>query len=102
MQRIEMDGVSIAAPQSASIKSLPMNFMRRLLWSLPLMIVAGVCLFGFVATFEPMPRIEQWMWRATYVGAGVGSVCAICWLWLRPQRQQEETTWKKPRNASAC
>jgi hypothetical protein len=59
-----------------------MNFARRLLLSLPLMTIAGFCLFGFVATFEPMPRGEQWLWRGIYLCAGSGSVLTICWMWL--------------------
>ncbi len=59
-----------------------MNYMRRLLLSLPLMVVAGFCLFGFVGTFEPMPRVEQWLWRAVYLCSGSASVLTICWIWL--------------------
>ena len=62
-----------------------MKFIRRLFLSLPLMAVAGFCIFGFVATFEPLPRIEQWTWRTVYLAVGGGSVLAICWMWLRPK-----------------
>ena len=62
--------------------SLPPNFARRLLWSLPLMTVAGLCLFGFVATLEPMPRIERWVQQALCLGAGGGAIVMICRLWL--------------------
>ena len=61
--------------------------MRRLFLSLPLMAIAGWCLFGFVATFEPMPRVAQLAWRTGHVCAGFGSVVAICWLWLKPRQQ---------------
>jgi len=63
--------------------------MHRLLRSLPLMAVAGWCLFGFVATFEPMPRVEQWVWRTVYLGAGAGSVMVICWMWLGGHKWRE-------------
>jgi hypothetical protein len=66
--------------------SLPPNFARRLLWSLPLMAVAGFCLFGFVATFEPMPHIERLVRQALCVGAGGGAIVMICRLWLAAQR----------------
>jgi hypothetical protein len=69
--------------------SLPPNFARRLLWSLPLMTVAGFCLFGFVATFEPMPRIERWVRQGWCLAAGGGSVIIICRLWLRTRRTVE-------------
>lgn len=60
-----------------------MKFILRLVWTLPLMAVAAFCLFGFVATFEPMPRVQQWIWRAVYVVAGSASLFTICWMWLR-------------------
>jgi hypothetical protein len=69
--------------------SLPPNFARRLLWSLPLMAVAGFCLFGFVATFEPMPRIERLVRQAWYLGAGGGAIVMICRLWLATRRPVE-------------
>jgi hypothetical protein len=68
-----------------------MKLIYRLILSLPLMAVAGFCLFGFVATFEPMPRLEQWSWRAGYLVAGGGSVFAICWIWLSRQCLNEDT-----------
>ena len=74
--------VSITTQHNAGTKTLPMNFFPRLLLSVPLMAVAGFCLFGFVATFEPMPRIEQWAWRGVYAGVGGAAVFAICWMWL--------------------
>jgi hypothetical protein len=63
----------------------PVKRIRRLLFSLPLMAVTGFCLFGFVATFEAMPRLEQGTWRAVYLCAGAASLGAICWMWLRPR-----------------
>lgn len=78
----------MTVPQRDAGKLPPMNFLSRLLWCLPLMVVAGFCVFGFIATFEPMPRIAQWSWRAAYVCAGAGSVFAIGWLWLKPRRQR--------------
>ena len=68
---------------------LPRNFVRRLCWSLPLMAVAALCLFGFVATFEPMPRMERWVRQAWYLGAGGGAILVICRLWLGARRTVE-------------
>jgi len=73
------------APRNAGVKLAPVSFVSRLLLSLPLVIAAGYCLFGFVATFEPMPPVAQWSWRAIYCCAGAGSVLAIAWLWLKPR-----------------
>jgi hypothetical protein len=67
-------------------KPMRMKMIRRLLLSLPLMCLVGVCLFGFVATYDPMPTLERWIWRALYLGAGSASVLTICWMWLRPRR----------------
>lgn len=71
--------------QGSSGKTLPMKFMRRLVLSLPLMAIAGFCLFGFVATFEPMPRVEQWIWRGVYLGIGSAAMITIGWIWLKPR-----------------
>jgi hypothetical protein len=75
------------APRHAGAKLPPVNCVSRFLLSLPLVIAAGYCLFGFVATFEPMPPVAQWLWRAAYFFAGAGSVLAIAWLWLKPRPQ---------------
>jgi hypothetical protein len=53
------------------------------------MAVAGFCLFGFVATFEPMPRIERLVRQAWYLGAGGGAIVMICRLWLATRRPVE-------------
>ena len=75
------------ASRTAAVKVHAVNFVSRLLLSLPLVIAAGYCLFGFVATFEPMPPVAQWLWRAAYFFAGIGSVFTIAWLWLKPSHQ---------------
>ena len=59
-----------------------MKFILRLLVSLPLMGVVAFCLFGFLATFEPMPVLQQWIWRGLYSIAGLASLLTIGWLWL--------------------
>ena len=88
MKSIDADNGSTPARNSAWSKLLPVTFTGRLLWSLPFMIVAGFCLFGFMSTFEPMPRVAQWSWRAIYFVVGAGAVLEIGWLWLKPRRQR--------------
>jgi hypothetical protein len=78
----------ITAEQDSDANARPLKFLRRLVLSLPLMAVAGYCLFGFVATFEPMPRVEQWIWRGAYSGAGAAALIAICWIWLKPRSRR--------------
>jgi hypothetical protein len=47
----------------------------------PLLVLAGFCAFGFLATFEPMPPTEQWSWRVVYVVMGVSCLYATGRLW---------------------
>ncbi len=72
--------ITIATENSAG--KTPANITRRLLFTLPLMALAGYCLVGFIGTLEPMPRIEQWLWRAIYITGGGGAVVVIAWMWL--------------------
>ena len=59
-----------------------MKLILRLLASLPLMGLAGFCLFGFLATFEPMSALHQWVWRGAYALAGLAALLALGWMWL--------------------
>ena len=88
MKSIDANSVSMPASQTAGSKLAPVNFVSRLLCSLPLGMVAGFCLFGFIATFEPMPPVDQWLWRSVYCCAGAGSILSIAWLWLKPRSQR--------------
>jgi hypothetical protein len=85
METTVLDAASVSEQADSASSVLPPNFGSRLIFSVPLMIIAAICLFGFIGTFEPMPRIAQLSWRAIHASAGVGSVIAICWLWLRPR-----------------
>jgi hypothetical protein len=82
-QEPSISGHRRTAQRDGDGKRLPSRFALRLLLSLPLMALAAFCLFGFVDSFEAMPRVEQWIRRALCVGAGSGSLIAICWVWLR-------------------
>lgn len=48
----------------------------KLFGSVLLLLVAGFCAFGFLATFEPLPPAEQWMWRGTYFVIGLTCLTA--------------------------
>lgn len=42
--------------------------------------VAGFCVFGFMATFEPGLGSGRLAWQALYAAAGCASLAAIVWL----------------------
>lgn len=53
-----------------------------------LMLVAGFCGFGFLATFEPGPNVVAW--RIGYGVTGLACLAAAAWLLLgasRPNRR---------------
>ncbi|MCE9619942.1 MAG: hypothetical protein K8R92_08530 [Planctomycetes bacterium] len=59
-----------------------MKAMARFLISLPLIAVAGFCVFGFLASFEP--GTHQWSWRGTYGLAFLFTVWGMISIWRRP------------------
>jgi len=48
-----------------------MVFIQRLLGSVLLLAVSCFCVFGFLATFEPLPAAVQWTWRGIYIVLGL-------------------------------
>jgi len=62
-----------------------MKWFSRLVLSLLLLAVSGFCVFGFLATFEPLPPLGQRSWRTGYCIAAVLCVWGIIRLW-RPKR----------------
>ena len=50
-----------------------------------LLAVLAVCVFGFVATFEPMDATKQWVWRAVYGLGGLACIAMFAWS-VRPQK----------------
>jgi len=62
----------------------------------PLLALAGFCGFGFLATFEPMPPMEQWVWRAIYVVMGLCCLWATARLW----RSGCKASATRPRSAN--
>ncbi len=54
-----------------------MNFLCRCLASAFLLLVFGFCVFGFIATFEPLPPVQQWVWRTVYGLVGLASIIGV-------------------------
>ena len=52
----------------------------RILFALFLAAAALFCVFGFVATFEPMPAQAQWIWRVIYGLIFVGNIAGLAHL----------------------
>lgn len=64
-----------------------MQIALRLVITLAGLALAGFCLFGFLATFEPLPPLQRWAWRAAYGLIGLLSVWAVVRVWRpRPKR----------------
>lgn len=60
------------------------NAGRKVLLVAVLAIVAAFCVFGFMATFEPLPWATRWAWRGVYSVVGLLSVTAAAWVsWSR-------------------
>lgn len=51
-----------------------MQAISRLLTAIILLGVVAFCVFGFLATFEPLPPATQWTWRAIYAAVGLASM----------------------------
>jgi len=71
--------------QSTAMRSMVIAI--RVLLVAMLASVAAFCVFGFLATFEPLPWATQWAWRAVYSVVGLLSVTAAVWV-LRPRRHR--------------
>ncbi len=54
---------------------------------LSLMTVAAFCAFGFVATFEPIERGLQIMWRALYTTGALASLAGVGWVLTSGRRK---------------
>jgi len=48
-----------------------------------LTVVLAFCLFGFLATFEPLARERALTWRLVYALVGGLSIVGIAWLGAR-------------------
>ena len=67
-----------------------MNFLIKTFLALPLIGLFTFCIFGFLATLEPLDPITQMIWRVIYTIAGLGAISAILFM-LNPEKK----IWKK-------
>lgn len=54
-----------------------MTLLTRLVETVLLLGVLLFCLFGFLATFEPLDRATQWLWRVIYILVGIASLIVV-------------------------
>ena len=54
-----------------------MKLVIRMAALLLLVVVFLFCIFGFLATFEPLDRSVQLTWRIVYVVAGAGALAGL-------------------------
>lgn len=64
-----------------------MKSFMRVVYSLVLMAIVTICMFGFIDTLEPMPRLQQFTWRGIFSVVGTSALLAILWIWLKPRRR---------------
>jgi hypothetical protein len=62
-----------------------MKTLLRILGSLPLFAIAGFCVFGFLASFEPGNGLQ---WKVSY--AVLGWICLVGAIVLLPRRRGED------------
>jgi hypothetical protein len=60
-----------------------MKSIMRIVYTLVLMAIVTICMFGFIDTLEPMPRLQQVTWRGIFSTVGLSALTGILWLWLR-------------------
>ncbi len=61
-----------------------MSTLVRILFALLLLAVAGFCVFGFMATYEPPADVNRLL-RVIYGVVGIGCVAGAAWL-AKPRR----------------
>jgi hypothetical protein len=64
-----------------------MPLVPRLVLALLLAGVAAFCLFGLMATFEPLEQSTQLGWRTGYTAIGIMCLGGAAWL-IWPRRRQ--------------
>jgi hypothetical protein len=57
----------------------------RIILTLFIVVMLACCLFGFMATFEPIERNVQLAWRASYVAGTIICAVGLVRVW-RPRR----------------
>ena len=73
--------VSITARCAGHATPAPMKSILRLLMSGLLLAVLVFCVFGFMATYEPMRTVTRWTWRAIYSIAGIFTLGGLATTW---------------------
>ena len=54
-----------------------MKTLGRLLAIGALLAILGFCVFGFIATYEPMPTRDRVIWRTVYALVGVAMTLGL-------------------------
>jgi hypothetical protein len=67
-----------------------MVLLLRLVGFVLLLPIVGFCVFGFLATFEPLPPAVQWSWRGIYAVIGLACLAgAVRLVW--PTKKAQST-----------
>ena len=80
-------GFMIAVGISVMIVRRTRSYALQIVLALVLLFPAAFCVFGFVATFEPMDAVRQWTFRITYIVLGLGLAATILALFIRRPAQ---------------
>jgi hypothetical protein len=62
--------------------------IKRIIFTLAALPVLSFCAFGFLATFEALPPVTQWVWRCVYLGTALLTVFGLIYAWLFPRKQK--------------
>lgn len=84
-----------------------MKSLFRLMAIAVFVAMVGFCVFGFVATFEPMPTRDRVIWRTVYSLVGIANTLGLyrllrcqCQHWLKHHRSNSDPAIQnKPRSA---
>jgi hypothetical protein len=60
----------------------PGKEMKRFILTLLAVPVLSFCGFGFLATFEALPPVTQWIWRSVYLGVALLTISGLIWSWI--------------------
>lgn len=63
-----------------------MPLVTRVIARVALLAVGGFCVFGFMATFEPLDASTQLTWRVVYGLVGLASLAGAIWVALPGKR----------------
>jgi hypothetical protein len=76
-----------------------MKTLMRLLALGAFIAILGFCVFGFIATFEPMPTIDRVIWRTVYSLAGIAIILGLfrllrcqCLHWFKRHSHSDPAT----------